>query len=235
MMMECTDIEKYLDDYIDEAASLAEQQKVESHVDHCACCRQAVKDRKAILAALRSLPVAEASPEFEAKVFSAVRHHYGMGRGHSGHRFIAGFATAMAASLALWFASTLYTPPVDKFLRDEQVPLINLAINQTRTVKLVFESPSDMAEVTLSVALPENIELEGYAGQKQLVWQTNLNMGQNILALPIIATGKGQGELLAQLSYGDKTKQFNIVLRTADDGVFIYQTVKFKSTYQQEM
>ncbi len=224
-MMKCTDLQKYLDDYLDDAVSLAEQKAIEAHIEYCVSCQQALEARKTIRQALRSLPVDEASPDFEAKVFTAVRSHYGAHSGHSGNRFITGFATAMVASLALWFASTVYTPQFD-----EQAPqVINLAMNQVRTVKLMFEAPTDLAEVTLSVELPENIELEGYAGQKQLIWQTNLNKGQNILALPIIAIGNGQGELVAQLSYGNKTKQFHIVLKTADDGALIYQITKLKS------
>ena len=228
--MKCTDLQKYLDDHLDETTSLAEQKTIEEHIEHCVSCQQALEAHKTIRQALRSLPVEEASADFEAKVFTAVSSHYGAGSGHSGNRFIAGFATAMVASLALWFASTVYTPQLIQQTPDEQAPqMINLAMNQVRTVKLVFEVPTDLAEVTLSVELPENIELEGYAGQKQLIWQTNLNKGQNILALPIIATGNGQGELVAQLSYGNKTKQFHIVLKTADDGALIYQITKLKS------
>ncbi|GMR01622.1 MAG: hypothetical protein BMS9Abin19_1028 [Gammaproteobacteria bacterium] len=223
--MKCTDIQKYLDDYLDDAMSLGEQKAVEEHIKHCVSCKQALEAHKTVRQALRSLPVDEASPDFEANVFAAVRSHYGTHSRHSGNRFIAGFATAMAASLALWFASTVYIPQFD-----EAAPqVVNLAMNQARTVKLVFEAPMDLAEVTLSVELPENVELEGYAGQKQLVWQTNLNKGQNILALPVIAIGNGQGELVAQLSYGDKTKRFHIVLKTTSDGALIYQINKLKS------
>jgi hypothetical protein len=113
---------------------------------------------------------------------------------------------------------------------DEQVPqTINLAMNQARTVKLVIEASRDLSEVTLSVELPDNIDLEGYSDQKQLVWQTHLNKGQNILALPIIATHKGRGELMAKLSYGDKTKQFHIVLSTADSGAQYLQIITSRS------
>lgn len=223
-MMNCTDIQKYLDDYLDEVMSLGEEKAVEAHLKDCAHCQQALEEYKAMHEALRALPVEEASPDFEAKVFAAVQHHYGANK-RAGNRLIAGFAAAIAASLALWFASTVYTPQVE-----EAAPqVINLAMNQTRTIKLVFESPTELAEVTLSVELPENVELDGYAGQKRLVWQTNLNKGQNILALPVIATGNGQGELVAQLSYGDKTKQFYIVLKTASDGALFYQINKLIS------
>lgn len=224
--MKCTDVQKYLDDYLDDMMLLGQEHKdVEIHIEHCPFCQQTVETHRTIRQALRSLPIEDASPEFEAKVFAAVRNHHGVRNRHFGNRFIAGFATAMVASLALWFASTVYTPQFD-----EAVPqVVDLAMNQVRTIKLVFEAPTNLAEVTLSVALPENIDLEGYAGQKQLVWQTSLYKGQNILALPIIAIGNGQGELVAQLSYGDKTKQFHVVLKTASDGALIYMIDKFKS------
>jgi len=229
-MMKCTDLQKYLDDYLDDAMSLGQQKAVEAHIKHCVSCQQALQTHQTIRQALHSLPVEKASPDFEEKVFAAVRSHHVAHNKHSGNRFIAGFATAAVASLTLWFASTVYTPQFDVDAPQASNPqIINLAMNQSRTVKLVFEAPTDLTGVTLSVALPENIELEGYAGQKQLVWQTSLNKGQNILALPVIAIGKGQGELVAQLSYGDKTKQFYIVLKTASDGALIYQIHNLKS------
>jgi len=229
-MMKCTDIQKYLDDYLDDAMSLGEQKAVESHIEECATCQQAVEEYRAVRQALHSLPVEQASSDFEAKVFAEVRSHYGKRDGrHFDKRFVAGFATAMVASMALWFTSTVYSPQFDEQLPQSGPQVINLAVNQARTVKLLFDAPTDLAGVTLTVELPENIELEGYAGQKQLVWQTNLNKGQNILALPVIAIGNGQGELVAQLNYGDKTQRFRIVLKTASDGALIYQINTLKA------
>lgn len=224
-MMKCTDIQKYLDNYLDDTMSLDEQEAVETHIEQCTSCQQSLDENKAIRQALCSLPVDQASADFEAKIFSAVRSHYGTRGKNSGNKFFAGFATAAAASLALWFTSTVYIPQFD--VAEPQV--INLAMSQVRNVKLVFDAPDNLADVTLSVQLPENIELEGYAGQKQLVWQTNLNKGQNILALPVTAIGNGQGELVAQLNYGDKTKQFHIVLKTANDGALIYRINNLQS------
>ncbi len=229
-MMKCTDIQKNLDDYLDDAMSLGEQKAVESHLQQCDSCQHEIDARRVIRQALRSLPVEQTSPDFEKKVFAQVRSHYGT---HSGSRFdkrfVAGFGTAMVASLALWFTSTVYSPQLDEQNPQSGSQTVTLAMHQARTVKLVFEAPSDLAEVTLTLELPENVELEGYAGEKQLVWQTNLNKGQNILALPVIAIGDGQGELLAQLNYGDKTQQFRVVLKTASDGALLYQINTLKS------
>jgi hypothetical protein len=243
--MNCTETQKLLDDYLDEGLSADEQDAIEIHVAGCTSCHQLVDESKAIRHALRSLPVTEASPDFEEKVFAEVRSHYGShteqaGTGQvgtdrvsteqtsaakPGNRFLAGFSTAIAASLALWFASTMYEPQFD----DASPQVINLAMSQVKTVRLMFDAPDDLDDVTLSVVLPENIELEGYAGQKQLVWQTKLTKGQNILALPVTAINHGQGELVARLTYGDKTKQFQIVVKTDSDGALIYQINPFKS------
>jgi anti-sigma-K factor RskA len=229
-MMKCTDIQKYLDDYLDDAMSLGEQKAVETHVEQCTACQQALQAQRAVHQALATLPVEEASPDFEARVFAEVRRQHGAHSSrHFGNRFTAGFATAMVASLALWFTSTVYLPQIDEQAPQHDPQVINLAMNQARTVKLLFDAPTDLANVTLTVELPENIELEGYAGQKQLVWQTNLNKGQNMLTLPVIAVGDGQGELVAQLNYGDKTQKFRIVLKTASNGALIYQLNTLKT------
>ena len=224
--MKCTDIQNILDDYIDETVSSDERSAVTSHLQQCASCRGELEQRRVIHSALGSLPVVEASTSFEANVFSAVRRRYGEGRRHAANNFVAGFASAAVAGLALWFASTLFTTGIDEYTRDQQAPqVVNLEVNQVRTVRLVFDAATDLAGVTLSVDLPQNIQLAGYGEQRQLVWQTDLNKGQNILALPVIATGNGEGELMAKLSYGDKTRQFHIVLKAADEGALIIQTI----------
>jgi len=220
--MNCTDIQALLDDYLDNELVADKQNAVELHINNCVSCQQSLQEIQAIRQALRSLPVPDSSPDFEARVFAEVRKHH---TGHFGNRFTMGFASATAAALALWFASTIFSPQLD----ENQLQIIKVAMNQTLTVRLMFEAPADLDQVTLSVGLPKNIELEGYAGQKQLVWQTSLKKGENILALPVTAIGGGQGELVAKLSYGDQLKQFRIVLKTANDGALNYQIHQLKS------
>ena len=63
------------------------------------------------------------------------------------------------------------------------------------------------------------MELDGYPGRRELAWQTSLKKGQNILDLPIMAIGVGQGELLAQLNYDGTVKILRVVLKTIADEV----------------
>ena len=225
--MNCTDLQTKIDDYLDGELSPEMQKAFTSHIDRCVSCQQSFEQIKALSHALKTLPVVEASPDFEARVFGEVRRQHA-GRSdavHFGNRFTTGFATAMAAGLALWFVSTVFFPQLDV----KQPHAITVSLDQVRTVRLMFEAPADLDHVTLSVILPQNIELDGFAGQKQLVWQTSLKKGENILALPVTAIADGQGELIAELNYGEKTKQFRVVLKTVNNGALLYQLKKLKT------
>ena len=215
--MNCTDIDTQIDDFVDDRLDAQQRADFQRHVDACAACAARLDEARSMLQALQQLPLVEPSADFEHRVFARLRQQH---RAHMPNRFVAGFATAMAASLAIWFASTVYLP--DDPVGSQQAP-ISIAVNQAQTVRLMFEAQADIQQVSLSIGLPDNIELSGYPGRKQLSWQTSLKKGQNILALPIMAVDQGQGELVAQLNYGDKTKTFRVVLKTADDGAMHYQ------------
>ena len=209
--MKCTEIEQILDDYIDDELSVEDRLAVESHTQSCESCRESLAEVRAMRAALSDLPMVEASPDFEERMFAEVQKQHAPA---SSNRFATGFATAMVASFALWFASTIILPSID----EPQLQMIDVASNEASTVRLMFESAEDIESVTLSLVLPDNVQIKGYEGRRELSWQTSLTKGENILALPMIAIGNGKGELVATLNYGDKSKQLRILLRTNSDG-----------------
>ena len=227
MNMKCTDIKTHIDDYLDRTMPSEKKISFEQHVLGCEECAGRLKQARNILTELQSFSVPQPSANFEKRVFSEVRRQY-KSESHwfDGFNFATGFATAAVASLAIWFVSSMYLPTT---LLDEQPQMISLAMNHSQTVRLMFESDIDIQRASLSIHLPNNMELEGYPGRHSLAWSTNLQKGQNILALPIIAVEQGQGELFAQLSYGDTVKTFSVTLKTSLDGVLNYQLNEIKS------
>ncbi len=215
--MNCTDTQIQLDDYLDKHLLLNEQKAIELHLNNCTVCRQSLEEARVVRDALKSLPFAEASTDFEARVFAKVRKQSAH---NNGNRFLGGFATAMVASVCLWVASTMIFVPQQPV---DAPNVITVAMNEERPVRLLFEAPSDIQQVTLTIELPANVELSGYPGRSQLSWNTSLKKGQNVLALPINAIEAGKGELVAQLSYGDKQKTYRLILKTTDNGVMTYQ------------
>ena len=215
--MKCTDINTHSDDYLDGELSLEQQQLFEQHLAGCKHCATMISGLQNILQGLKRLPVVEPSADFETRVFKEVRKlHPTREKRH----FVAGFATAMAAGFALWFVSTLFVVQQQSL---DMPDVMTVALNESQNVRLLFDAPSDIDRVTLSLGLPGNVEISGYPGQSELIWETSLSKGQNVLSLPVMAIQKGSGELVAELSYGDKVKVFRLVLKTADDGVMNYQ------------
>lgn len=223
--MNCKDIKSHIDDYLDRQLTEKQQWAFVRHVEGCNHCAAMLGEALTLQEGLKQLPVEQPASDFEERMFARVRRHYSQPRKeHQRFNFATGFATAAVFSLMIWFVSSVYLS--DAVIQQPQI--ISVAMNETQTVRLLFDSPKDIQQVSLSLDLPQNMELQGYPGRSGLVWQTSLQKGQNILALPVLAIQPGQGELMAQLSYGDKVKTFSVVLRTTDNSVQRYQLKQVK-------
>src|SRR5262249_28701880 len=95
-------------------------------------------------------------------------------------------------------------------LRAAPVQTVALTVEQPETVRMVFDSAKPLRAATISIALPDNLDLVGYAGRRELTWQTDLREGQNLLQLPLVAHGAVRDELRAKLSHGSSTKTFSV-------------------------
>jgi hypothetical protein len=85
-----------------------------------------------------------------------------------------------------------------------------MVLEEPRTVNLVFSSATDLDDAVLTVNLPAGIEIEGFAGQREITWMTSLQAGKNILPLRLIAMTPHGGELLARLEHDGRDRTFRI-------------------------
>lgn len=213
--MKCNEIEIVVDEYLDDQISNGEQELIEQHVRSCNSCRHFYAEAKRIKQMLNDLPVEEPAQDFEQRMFTVVRRQYPQ---HIRNNFKAGFATAVAASLAIWFAASVFVPETTEPMLD----VVSIGLEESRDLKLVFTSVEDIQQASMHIELPDNIELLGYPGQKMLAWKTRLDKGQNVLTLPVQALGKVKGELVARVDYGDKQKTYRLMLKTANGGALNY-------------
>jgi len=121
---------------------------------------------------------------------------------------LTGFGGAVAAAMALWIVSGVIftTPDID----GPAVPSVTMALEQPRTLNLVFSSATPLENATMTVYLPEGVEIAGFAGQREITWMTSLDEGRNILPLTLIATSPNGGELLATLHHENNDKTFRL-------------------------
>ena len=223
-MMNCIETQSKIDSYLDGDLSNNEKKLIDSHFSRCICCQQLFDDIEQLRKDLSLMPIVGPSAGFEERVLAEVRKQHAV---QGGNKFTIGFVSAMAVSLMIWIVSSVFSTGFNS----QQPQLINVAMNEVHTVRLMLDAPSDIAQVTLSLGLPENIRLKGYESKQQLVWQTRLNKGANILALPVTGIANGQGDLVAYVRYGETTKQFRIKFKTMsdNDGALNYPFYKLNS------
>ena len=127
--------------------------------------------------------------------------------------WLTGFGSAIAAGLAIWIVSTaLITSPIDQ-PATSVIPTITMALEEPRTVNLVFSSARALDGATLTVSLPAGIEIAGFEGQQEITWLTSLSEGKNVLPLRLIGTMPTDGELLATLKHGDDDRTFRLRIK----------------------
>ena len=161
-----------------------------------------------ILKLLKDYPMAEANAGFYDQALARATHE---GTRRQRNRWVmTGFGGAIAAGLAVWLISgmLLNTPQLPD--AGSNIPEVTMALEEPRTVNLVFSSTEALDSATLTVSLPAGVELAGFPGQREISWETRLSEGRNLLPLKLIALTPAGGELLATLEHDDRNREFRL-------------------------
>lgn len=208
--MNCTQFQNMLDDYIDGSLSTIQLSHAQSHLNECEQCRETYSQANELLSAIKDIPVPPAKFGYEKRVLSFLKEtHSKQTKQHSW--FYAGFGSAVAASFALWL---VFSPVSLLSTKTDSMSTVNLLVQKQQTIDLVFNLANELPDATLTIELPEKIEIAGYAGKRQLSWKTSLKKGSNRLALPIIGSQVHSGILIARLTNNGKTKTFRVRVNT---------------------
>ena len=121
-----------------------------------------------------------------------------------------GFGSAIAAGLAIWIMSGLLLTAPNVPNVESGMPGVSIALEQPKTVNLVFASAAALDDAVVTLTLPDGIELDGFPGRRQISWETSLVAGKNRLPLRLIARSAQGGELTARLEHNDRDKEFRL-------------------------
>ncbi len=234
--MNCTEFQHLLNDS-GGGDIMGDQGGFDAHRRACDACQvlyeaECVAEAE-MLAALRKMPVPEASVGFADRVLAAAVTAHAQAAGHpravdkmkhhQRHGFMLGFGSAAVAGLALWAVVGLFPgalSPMDGTTGDltvathehESEPEIFIALNQQQDIKLAFYSNESLKGARITIQLPENVALVGYPGRRTLSWTTDLKKGENLLRLPVVATQIARGDLVANIEFQDRVKTLTIGL-----------------------
>jgi hypothetical protein len=137
-------------------------------------------------------------------------------------RYRRGFWSGLAAGAAL--AATLAAVAVGVWLQSSggdaprAMPEVRMALNEPRNVTVTLESLERLVDAEVHVELRGAVALDGYAGQRDLRWMTDLDRGVNELTLPVVALDATGGQVLVEVAHGDKRRAFVLDIRGGNAG-----------------
>ena len=206
--MSCTYLNENLDDYMDGTLDDAETTTLDEHVVSCNACRQTVQSEQRLRGLLKEIPV----PTPDAAYFdhALARASHVNSNGQRNRWIMTGFGGAIAAGLVAWIIGGMLLQTPDVTDSAASIPGVTMVLEEPRTVNLVFSSATELDNAVLTVNLPAGIEIEGFAGLREITWITSLQAGKNILPLRLIATTPHGGELLARLEHDKRDRTFRI-------------------------
>jgi hypothetical protein len=166
-----------------------------------------------VLALLKDYPMANASAGFYDQALARATHE---GSRRQRNRWVVtGFGSAIAAGMVLWLIGGFFLTTPNLPVPDASIPGIAMTLEEPRTINLMFASESAMASATLTITLPDGIELAGFPGQREIAWETSLVEGKNYLPLELIALTPVGGEVLARIEHDNRDRTFRLLIEVS--------------------
>lgn len=222
-IMNCNHVINHLDDYLDGTLPPLQAGPVGAHLDSCPACSRELRELSALRSALARLPSPEGTPQVLERLLAAAMRSPGPA-GRASYRPVvwhrAGIATAAALLLAVGFGLGLKVTGHKSFEGGLQVVAAAQPIMvgpAAEPVALMFRTSDALHDASISVRLPDDVQIAGRPHVRQLSWHADLKAGANLLELPLQSVGPRGGTLVVQLSQGSlmKTLRIPITVRTA--------------------
>lgn len=202
--MNCKTTNHLLQDFIDGRLCGRDTKQVGAHLEQCVACRENYQDTLGVIELLKQARVPPASPDFSTRVIQRASDVQQLSRG----RRLPYIASGIAASFMVVFV--LVSMLINPAGPDAPIVLIG---DQVQTIKVAIESAHTVDSIRMTIDVSDNLEISGYQNQKVISWNTRLEQGTNIIALPVSAIDRGDGEINARVGLRDREKVFQIKTR----------------------
>jgi hypothetical protein len=93
---------------------------------------------------------------------------------------------------------------------------ISLALNETRAIDVLIDSERELEDATIRIVATGSVALDGFDNEHEIGWRANLERGSNVLSLPVVARSTGNGQLVAVIEHGGRTRRMTINLTVRD-------------------
>lgn len=210
-VMDCRKVIENLDDFMDGYLEPSITQGVQEHLADCTRCHEIVDVERKFRRSLRQMPVPPASSGFLDKVFEIATKEKNETPGWWG-----GFSVGGGLAVAIMIFVFLGLPYLGKESAIQQLTGVAIALDEPKTIQMVVNVPEDLEGSSITILLPEQVELDGYPGERAISWTADLQKGANLLALPLVARQIGSGTLVARVEHANKRKTFEVSMEVRE-------------------
>lgn len=196
--MNCHDVQQMLEAN-GSPGGMRQAEAAQAHLRACPACRAFASDVRRLRRELADDDVPAMPPDLPARLrwrpMDAARP--------------AGRLLAVAASLVLVIGLVLILHPWGE--PGPAQPGVAASDEwRSETVTLSLDAPRDLHAVHIRIELPPRVEIEGHPGRRTLEWSDDLVAGPNQLRIPLLLTGDAEGELVATLRHGGRSRDLRI-------------------------
>ncbi len=211
--MNCQQLQLNCGEILDGDSDPTQEYALLQHLKHCHACTTHLQHHMQLKRLLRQLHAPPADPNLAQRIINQ-RHENSFHLSAWLQRHAAS-SMMLAASLALFIFSALlpWTPP-DAPSGNNAV--VSATLDRKQTLNLVLHSAAELDQVTFAVITPHDLPLQGGREKHYLQWTGQLKKGDNLMSLPIQATGNGTGKLIMEIRHNGASKQF--VVQINHDG-----------------
>jgi hypothetical protein len=204
-IMHCADVEPMIEAYLTVGAEPSAD--AIGHIRECELCRQRCADA-ALNRLLLSHSVPPPRPGFVDEVIrNAIDHHANETARRPQHLWMGALA---ASIIACAIAVGMLIDTNSNLWSTEPAARIALAPQQSKTVRVLIDSIANRDHATITIALADNLELEGFPEDRIIEWETSLKEGKNLLALPLRLKNGANSHFEVAFTDGATRKQLRI-------------------------
>lgn len=218
LIMNCDNIIKHIEDYVDASLSPVETVSVRRHLEECPACALRARELQALKKALASLPAPDPAPDvLERLLTTAVKTAVPVPAANRSSRWTAWQRAGLAAAASLLLAIAFFSG-VKVGNHGQNDPAAQIVMTAppiqvgpaAATVGLMFRTAEALPGASISVWLPDDVQIAGRPDLRYVTWQTDLKAGPNLLELPLQSTGPNGGMLVVRLSQGSLVKMLEV-------------------------
>lgn len=207
--MPCNELSRQLDDFMDGALTARASEALTRHVESCADCQAVHAAERSLRSSLARLPVDAPSPDYYERALAFARRQRRRNDPRRSSRF-GSFALAAVATMVIAIGVATLS---DRIAPSASIPEVTIALEAESSVNLVFSTATALADATVSLELPDGIEVVGHPGKRELAWTTDLRPGKNALRLPLVARIAVNDELIARVRHDGEESEFRMRVR----------------------